>query len=57
MSAITKSENNSIPANEETRPSSSPVRPLPTPSTPPPNGGVVAWLQVLGAAFLFFNSW
>lgn len=27
-----------------------------TPS-PPPNGGVVAWLQVAGAFFLFFNSW
>ncbi|KAJ6141377.1 hypothetical protein N7470_009767 [Penicillium chermesinum] len=23
----------------------------------PPNGGVVAWLQVVGAFFLFFNSW
>ena len=22
-----------------------------------PNGGTVAWLQVLGAFFLFFNSW
>ncbi|KAK5998069.1 MFS-type transporter dbaD [Cladobotryum mycophilum] len=24
---------------------------------PPPNGGLQAWLQVLGAFFLFFNSW
>ncbi|KAJ5646157.1 hypothetical protein N7490_002529 [Penicillium lividum] len=24
---------------------------------PPPNGGPVAWLQVAGAFFLFFNSW
>ncbi|KAK2753734.1 hypothetical protein FQN55_000097 [Onygenales sp. PD_40] len=24
---------------------------------PPPNGGFKAWLQVLGAFFLFFNSW
>lgn len=24
---------------------------------PPPNGGLVAWLQVAGAFFLFFNSW
>jgi hypothetical protein len=23
----------------------------------PPNGGLVAWLQVVGAFFLFFNSW
>jgi len=22
-----------------------------------PNGGVAAWLQVLGGFFLFFNSW
>lgn len=25
--------------------------------TPPPNGGLVAWLQVLGAFFLLFNTW
>ncbi|KAI1618426.1 MFS transporter, MCP family, solute carrier family 16, member 10 [Exophiala viscosa] len=25
--------------------------------TPPPNGGTLAWLQVLGAFFLYFNSW
>lgn len=24
---------------------------------PPPNGGSLAWLQVAGAFFLFFNSW
>ncbi|KAJ5433025.1 uncharacterized protein N7458_012181 [Penicillium daleae] len=24
---------------------------------PPPNGGLVAWLQVAGAFFLFFNCW
>ena len=23
----------------------------------PPNGGLVAWLQILGAFILFFNSW
>lgn len=22
-----------------------------------PNGGLLAWMQVLGAFFLFFNSW
>ena len=29
------------------------------PSTPPapPNGGLKAWLQVLGAFLLFFNTW
>lgn len=26
-------------------------------ATPPPNGGLQAWTQVLGAHFLFFNSW
>lgn len=25
--------------------------------TPPPNGGLAAWLQVLGAFFLLFNTW
>jgi hypothetical protein len=24
---------------------------------PPPNGGFVAWLQVAGSFFLFFNAW
>ena len=24
---------------------------------PPPDGGAMAWLQVLGSFFLFFNSW
>ncbi|KIX04723.1 uncharacterized protein Z518_05593 [Rhinocladiella mackenziei CBS 650.93] len=24
---------------------------------PPPNGGLYAWLQVMGSFFLFFNSW
>lgn len=23
----------------------------------PPNGGLEAWLQVLGAFFLYFNTW
>lgn len=23
----------------------------------PPDGGLAAWLQVVGAFFLFFNSW
>lgn len=29
----------------------------PTAPPTPPNGGMKAWLQVLGAFFLFFNSW
>lgn len=24
---------------------------------PPPNGGTLAWLQVAGSFFLFFNCW
>jgi len=24
---------------------------------PPPNGGTIAWMQVVGSFFLFFNSW
>jgi hypothetical protein len=32
--------------------------PVPPPQAPGiPDGGVVAWLQVLGSFFLFFNSW
>lgn len=26
-------------------------------SEQPPNGGIKAWVQVLGAFMLFFNSW
>lgn len=29
----------------------------PSPPPPPPNGGTKAWLQVLGAFFLNFNTW
>lgn len=39
---------------------SHPAAPLPsgpTPPPPPPNGGTRAWLQVLGAFFLNFNTW
>ena len=30
---------------------------LPPGVSPPPNGGLVAWLQVLGSWMLFFNTW
>ena len=33
-----------------------PVTPTLSPS-PIPNGGLYAWVQVLGCAFLFFNTW
>ncbi|KAJ8067614.1 hypothetical protein OCU04_003224 [Sclerotinia nivalis] len=32
-------------------------RVAPNPHADIPNGGVVAWLQVVGSFFLFFNSW
>lgn len=34
-----------------------PPQVAPNPHGDIPNGGVVAWLQVLGSFFLFFNSW
>ncbi|KAL8784613.1 MAG: hypothetical protein Q9213_003868 [Squamulea squamosa] len=34
-----------------------PVNPLPSRPSPPPNGGLQAWLHVLGAFLLWFNSW
>ncbi len=33
------------------------VEKQPPAQEPPPNGGLSAWLQVLGSFFLFFNSW
>lgn len=33
------------------------VAATPAPPPPPPNGGTRAWLQVLGAFFLNFNTW
>lgn len=26
-------------------------------SSQPPNGGLLAWLQILGSFFLWFNTW
>ncbi|KXT10577.1 hypothetical protein AC579_9171 [Pseudocercospora musae] len=33
------------------------ARPSGPPGGPPPDGGITAWLQVLGGYFLFFNTW
>lgn len=33
------------------------VQPKPSSTNEVPNGGLKAWLQVLGAHLLFFNSW
>ncbi|KAH8886516.1 MFS general substrate transporter [Thozetella sp. PMI_491] len=50
MSSDTKeTEIEAAPAVKESAPES--------PPPPPPNGGLKAWVQVLGAHFLFFNSW
>lgn len=38
----------------ESKPAPSPAGP---PGGPPPDGGLTAWLQVLGSYFLFFNTW
>jgi hypothetical protein len=33
------------------------IEETPPAQEPPPNGGLDAWLQVLGSFFLLFNSW
>lgn len=43
------------PSDEEAAPS--PPPPAAEAQEPPPNGGAQAWLIVLGAHFLFCNSW
>lgn len=42
---------------EEDQESTQSPRPPPKVPDAPPNGGLVAWLQVLGGFFIFFNSW
>lgn len=47
-------------AADESQPSDEEKAPAPAPTEtqePPPNGGTQAWLTVLGAHFLFCNSW
>lgn len=34
-----------------------PTPPAGPPGGPPPNGGLQAWLQVVGSWSLFFNTW
>ena len=34
-----------------------PANSVSKPPEPPPDGGLVAWLQVMGAFFLMFNTW
>ena len=48
------------PLEEDVPPGSlgeeSPPKADPTPATPPPDGGLVAWLQVAGSFALYFNT-
>lgn len=44
-----------VPQNGSPSPPQPP--PLGPAITPPPNGGLVAWLHVLGGFMLFFNTW
>lgn len=39
------------------RASDNAVKEAPSPADTIPNGGLIAWLQVVGSFFLFFNSW
>lgn len=39
------------------QPASEPAPPAASSIGPPPNGGLLAWLHVLGAFALFFNTW
>jgi hypothetical protein len=44
--------------NEKEEPKAAPpARPPGPPGGPPPDGGLTAWLQVLGGYFLFMNTW
>ena len=44
-------------AEAEAQPTGPPSAPSGPPGGPPPNGGLVAWLQILGGWMLFFNTW
>lgn len=44
------------PAKEDALPAT-PATPSSAAPGPPPNGGLQAWLQVLGGFCLFFNTW
>lgn len=53
-----RTEDATEPVAAEIQPSDEEAAPPPTEAQePPPNGGAQAWLIVLGAHFLFCNSW
>ncbi len=51
-----KQEEEALSQTQQTTPEVQPT-PTPAPVSPIPNGGLTAWLQVLGSFMLFFNSW
>jgi hypothetical protein len=54
MSALQEKSNNHLDDDSST----TPAKPMPTASGfDIPDGGLTAWLQVIGAFFLMFNSW
>ncbi|RMZ17520.1 hypothetical protein D0860_00395 [Hortaea werneckii] len=56
-SATSKDEEKETPSGEAApEPNAKPPQPGP-PGGPPPNGGLTAWLQVVGSWMLFFNTW
>ncbi|KAF2772677.1 MFS general substrate transporter [Teratosphaeria nubilosa] len=48
---------NIVDDDHQTAPSKLHPGPPGPPGGPPPDGGLTAWLQVLGGYFLFFNTW
>jgi hypothetical protein len=52
--ASEKSAAQSPPPNRDELPSE---KPAPKPADEIPDGGIKAWLQVLGSFILFMNSW
>jgi hypothetical protein len=42
---------------QPTEPSGPPEKGAGASPGPPPNGGLIAWLQVVAGFFIFFNSW
>lgn len=54
---ISSAENHVNPPASDSAKTEQPVATTASGPPPPPDGGLLAWLHVLGAFFLFFNSW
>lgn len=50
-------EKGSLEGSGQVTPVDKPEQAPPIPANEPPNGGLRAWLQVVGSFFLFFNTW